>query len=212
MRLIKRYKNRRLYDTETKQMVTISDLSEAVKNDEEFQVIDNVSGKDITGEILTTILKSEVSSWKDLTESGKLIRELISKKGTDAANALRKGFLASMGLISLDRKRAEEIVDELIKKGELAGSKRKETIKSMMDKADSQSKKVYEQSKEVFDKAGEESRRIMSKAQEQINAGLERLRRENKDEIAELNSKISSLESAIKRMEDKLDNTFNKNP
>ena len=80
------------------------------KKGNEFQVIDNVTKKDITGEILTTILKSEVKSWKDLKDSGKLIRELISKKGAGAAEVFRKTAMASIGAISLDRNRAEEII------------------------------------------------------------------------------------------------------
>jgi polyhydroxyalkanoate synthesis repressor PhaR len=207
MRLIKRYKNRRLYDTETKKMVTIEDLSAMVKADEEFKVMDNVSRRDITGEILTTILRSEVKSWKDLKDSGKLIKELISKKGAGAASLLRKTALAGLGVISLDRKRAEEIIDELINKGELTSSKRGEALKNLLGRADAHSKKFVSESRKVLDRAGGESRRLFNVAQEQINAGLEKLRSENKREIEELSRKVDSLEAALKRIEEKLNSS-----
>ncbi len=204
MRLIKRYKNRRLYDTVDKKVITLNDLSRMIKNGEEFEVIDNVNKKDITAEILTAILKTEVKSWKDLKGSGNLIRELIAKKGAGAAKIIRKTALASMGAVSLDKKRAEEIIDELIKKGEETGSKRGEDIKKLLVKADEQSKKLLEYSKKVLNKTGEESKKILSKAEKQISLGLERIRKENKEELQELREKISSLEETIKKLEEKL--------
>ncbi|MCP4631946.1 MAG: hypothetical protein GY855_03390 [candidate division Zixibacteria bacterium] len=204
MRIIKRYKNRRLYDTETKKMVTIDDLSVMVKEDTDFKVVDNVNKKDITGEILTTILKSEVKSWKDVKESRKLIRELITQKGAGAANFLKKTAMASIGAISIDRKRAEEIIDELIKKGEIASSRRGEEVKKLIGKADGHSKKLVDQSKKVIEKAGDESKRIYSKVQDQITISIEKFGKENRNEIAKINEKISSLEETLKRIDEKL--------
>ena len=48
VRIIKRYQNRKLYDTHQSCYVTLDDISQIVRNGNEIQVIDNKTGKDIT--------------------------------------------------------------------------------------------------------------------------------------------------------------------
>jgi len=47
-RVIKRYKNRRLYDTSEKKTIKLKDVANLVKQDVSFKVIDNKTGKDVT--------------------------------------------------------------------------------------------------------------------------------------------------------------------
>ena len=54
--IIKKYANRRLYDTERSIYVTLDDLCEMVKEDRIFNVIEAKTEKDITRSILTQIL------------------------------------------------------------------------------------------------------------------------------------------------------------
>src|SRR6476620_8485635 len=54
--IIKKYANRRLYNTGTSTYVTLEDLSEMVKRGEEFSVQDARSGDDITHSVLTQII------------------------------------------------------------------------------------------------------------------------------------------------------------
>ena len=54
--VIKKYANRRLYNTGTSTYVTLEDLSEMVKRGEEFSVQDARSGDDITHSVLTQII------------------------------------------------------------------------------------------------------------------------------------------------------------
>ena len=54
--VIKKYANRRLYNTGTSTYVTLDDLAEMVKRDEEFVVQDAKSGDDITHSVLTQII------------------------------------------------------------------------------------------------------------------------------------------------------------
>jgi len=53
---IKKYANRRLYNTGTSTYVTLEDLATMVKNQEEFAVYDAKSGEDITRSVLTQII------------------------------------------------------------------------------------------------------------------------------------------------------------
>ena len=54
--IIKKYANRRLYNTGTSSYVTLEDLATMVKNDEQFTVQDAKSGEDITHSVLTQII------------------------------------------------------------------------------------------------------------------------------------------------------------
>lgn len=58
-RLIKRYENRKLYDTEASAYVSLADIAALVRRGETVEVVDNVSGKDLTAQILTQIILEE---------------------------------------------------------------------------------------------------------------------------------------------------------
>ena len=59
LRLIKKYPNRRLYDTKTSSYITLVDVKELVLKTEEFQVVDAKSGDDLTRAILLQIILDE---------------------------------------------------------------------------------------------------------------------------------------------------------
>lgn len=58
-RLIKKYPNRRLYDTQTSSYITLADVKDLVLKQEEFQVVDAKSGEDLTRSILLQIIIEE---------------------------------------------------------------------------------------------------------------------------------------------------------
>ncbi len=59
VRLIKKYPNRRLYDTRTSTYITLVDVKELVLKHEEFQVVDAKTGEDLTRNILLQIILEE---------------------------------------------------------------------------------------------------------------------------------------------------------
>ncbi|MBV6273836.1 polyhydroxyalkanoate synthesis repressor PhaR [Alcaligenaceae bacterium CGII-47] len=60
-RLIKKYPNRRLYDTQTSAYITLVDVKQLVLGDEAFRVVDAKSGEDLTRSILLQIILEEES-------------------------------------------------------------------------------------------------------------------------------------------------------
>ena len=60
-RLIKKYPNRRLYDTQTSVYITLADVKQLVLDNEAFQVIDAKSNEDLTRNILLQIILEEES-------------------------------------------------------------------------------------------------------------------------------------------------------
>lgn len=59
IRLIKKYPNRRLYDTQTSSYITLADVKELVLDHGTFQVVDAKTGEDLTRNILLQIILEE---------------------------------------------------------------------------------------------------------------------------------------------------------
>ena len=74
MRTIKKYPNRRLYDTEQSRYITLSDLQQLVMEGEEFQVVDANSGADLTRNILLQIISEQESGANPIFTSDILMR------------------------------------------------------------------------------------------------------------------------------------------
>jgi len=71
-RLIKKYPNRRLYDTRTSSYITLTDVKQLVLANEDFTVIDAKSEEDLTRSILLQIILEEESNGSPMFSSGAL--------------------------------------------------------------------------------------------------------------------------------------------
>ncbi|CDN49955.1 polyhydroxyalkanoate synthesis repressor PhaR [Neorhizobium galegae] len=79
--IIKKYANRRLYNTGTSTYVTLEDLAKMVKKGEEFTVQDAKSGDDITHSVLTQIIFEQESKTGNTLLPISFLRQLISYYG-----------------------------------------------------------------------------------------------------------------------------------
>jgi polyhydroxyalkanoate synthesis repressor PhaR len=71
-RLIKKYPNRRLYDTQTSTYITLVDVKQLVLEQQDFQVVDAKSNEDLTRAILLQIILEEESAGMPMFSSGML--------------------------------------------------------------------------------------------------------------------------------------------
>ena len=91
--VIKKYANRRLYNTATSAYVTLDDLSLMVKEGSEFQVFDAKTGEDITRSVLTQIIFEEENKGGAQTLLPvNFLRQLIRFYG-DSMQGLVPGYL-----------------------------------------------------------------------------------------------------------------------
>ncbi len=81
VRLIKKYPNRRLYDTKTSSYITLADVKQMVVKQEDFQVIDAKSGDDLTRQILLQIILEEESGGVPMFSSD-LLSQMIRSYGS----------------------------------------------------------------------------------------------------------------------------------
>ena len=89
--VIKKYANRRLYNTKTSTYVTLDDLCEMVKEGTEFEVRDARSGEDITRSVLTQIIFEEEGKGQNLLPI-RFLRQLIRMYG-NSLQAFVPGYL-----------------------------------------------------------------------------------------------------------------------
>ena len=91
VRLIKKYPNRRLYDTKTSSYITLADVKQMVLKQEEFQVVDAKSGDDLTRQILLQIILEEESGGAPMFSSD-LLSQMIRSYG-NAMQGIMGGYL-----------------------------------------------------------------------------------------------------------------------
>jgi polyhydroxyalkanoate synthesis repressor PhaR len=103
-KIIKRYQNRKLYDTQQSCYVTLDDIAKMIRTNEEVMVIDNKTKNDITSATLTQIIfeaEKKASTYAPLFT----LREIIQN-----ANGSISSYLAKLGAIPHDYVRNEAAV------------------------------------------------------------------------------------------------------
>lgn len=96
VKIIKRYQNRKLYDTQQSCYVTLDDIAKMIRASEEVMVIDNKSKNDITAATLTQIIfeaEKKASQYAPLFT----LREIIQN-----ANGSISSYLAKLGAFPQD--------------------------------------------------------------------------------------------------------------
>jgi len=105
---IKKYANRRLYNTATSSYVTLDHLADMVKRGQEFNVYDAKTGEDITRSVLTQIIFEEEGKGGQQLLPIQFLRQLIRFYG-DSMQALVPGYLnLSMDSFSRNHERIRE--------------------------------------------------------------------------------------------------------
>lgn len=93
--IIKKYANRRLYNTRSSSYITLDDLARMTREGIDFKVLDAKSGTDITHQILTQIIMEEESSGEQMLPIG-FLRQLISMYGHSMQALMPQYLEASM--------------------------------------------------------------------------------------------------------------------
>lgn len=105
--IIKKYANRRLYNTDTSSYITLDDLAKMVRENVDFQVLDAKSGDDITHTILTQIIVEEESSGTHMLPVS-FLRDLISMYGNSMQAMMPSYLEASMANFRKNREQLQQ--------------------------------------------------------------------------------------------------------
>jgi polyhydroxyalkanoate synthesis repressor PhaR len=118
MRLIKRYPNRKLYDTERKEYITLERIADLIREGEDFHVVDNANGEDLTAVTLTQIIFDQ-----EKKKSGFLPRSVLSdliQAGGSRLNAIQRSLLSQMGFLRQVDEEIRQRFELLVSQGEIA--------------------------------------------------------------------------------------------
>jgi len=99
---IKKYANRRLYNTESSSYITLEHLAEMVRQKREFKVVDAKSGDDITHAVLTQIIMDEEARGATMLPVN-FLRQLIGLYGNSMQAAVPQYLEASLEAFQRNR-------------------------------------------------------------------------------------------------------------
>jgi len=117
--IIKKYANRRLYNTRSSSYITLDDLARMTREGIDFQVLDAKSGKDITHSILTQIIMEEEANGEQMLPVS-FLRQLISMYG-DSMQSLMPHYLeASMQNFRANQAKLQEAFEQSLGDNPLA--------------------------------------------------------------------------------------------
>lgn len=116
MPVIKRYANRKLYDTESRRYVTLEDLAEFIRSGEDVRVVDHVSGEDLTSVTLLQVIFEEEKKIGGLLPQVFLTR--LIRAGGEKFSALR-GRLAAIDPLKVVDEEIRRRIGELVAQGRI---------------------------------------------------------------------------------------------
>lgn len=105
--IIKKYANRRLYNTGTSTYVTLEDLAEMVKGEEDFVVFDAKSGEEITRSVLTQIIFEQENKGTNLLPIA-FLRQLIRFYGDSMQNLVPSYLEFSIDSLTREQQKLRE--------------------------------------------------------------------------------------------------------
>ncbi len=129
-RIIKRYSNRKLYDTKASHYVSLEDIIRLVRADEDVQVMDSRTGEDLTSVILAQAMAEEEKS-KGSVFSQDTLKELIKRGGESLDDILRTSRLIRKGAVQMAEESANKYYQKLIEYGEIGEEEAQSLLKQL---------------------------------------------------------------------------------
>ncbi len=179
MRLIKRYPNRKYYDTEDKRYVSLNDIASLVRGGEDVEVIENSSGQDISTLILSQILREQERRGSFLPRP--LLTSLV-RRGSGGVKQLRRSFRGSLQALQILEDDVQDHIDKLAEQGEISLAEAQDLREELLARA-RQSHAALET--RILD----EIEASLTRLSIPTNSDLERI----KSQLEEIEAKVGSL-------------------
>jgi len=188
--IIKKYANRRLYNTQTSSYITLDFLADMTRHDQDFVVVDAKTGEDITHNVLTQIIVDEESSGKQMLPV-KFLRQLISMYGNSMQSLMPSYLEASMDNFRKNQKQFQEAVE---------GALNKNPLGQMAVKNQKQFQEALENALKASPLAG-----VFEKALSLGHNGDADAEDEAQEEVSEKDAEIMALKQQLADIQSKID-------
>jgi polyhydroxyalkanoate synthesis repressor PhaR len=130
-KVIKRYTNRKLYDTVESRYVTLEEIAEMVKAGAEVKIVDNRTKEDLTSVTLAQIIFEEEKKTSKM--SLRTLRDLIRHGGERAQQFVEETQADLRDKVEGFRHVAEQRVQTLITKGQATGDRAKDLVSASQE-------------------------------------------------------------------------------
>jgi len=181
-RKIKKYANRKLYDTTDKKYVSLDRLSDLIKAGEEVTIEDNETGEDITAGVVSQLLAREKKDGETDLPVGMLMQLLRKGRGTVAGYAKKYAGLWQ-GAVTMAEDEIDKLVSILVKDKEISESEGFRLKREMMAYADGFKKWVGD------------------KVDQRVNEVMGVMNLATKDQVVRLTEQIEALTETVERLE-----------
>ena len=141
-KIIKRYTNRKLYDTVESRYVTLDEIAEMVKAGADVKIVDNRTKEDLTSVTLAQIIFEEEK--KTSRMSLKTLRDLIRHGGERAAQVVEEAQAEFRGKVEAVRAAAEQRVQSILTRGQMTSDRAKELVNTSQETFTAFQRKVDE--------------------------------------------------------------------
>jgi len=195
-RIIKRYANRKLYDTEHSRYVTLDQISEMIRAGDDVKIVDNKSKEDLTTVTLAQIIFEEEKKQRSFLPLAAM-RNIIQSGGQWFAEAQRRVQSILPGKRHADGEHDDlpPADEDIAPSGDAAADEaaaKRRSLAVLREWVDQSKHRLDEWQRQVDDKI----RGALEGIQHSINpwAGVQKDVRTLADRIAELESKLSELE------------------
>ena len=127
--IIKKYANRRLYNTQSSKYITLDFLADLTRKEIDFKVLDAKTNADITHSVLTQIIMEEENSGQQMLPTN-FLKQLIAMYGNSMQGMLPQFLESSMDNFRKNQKQVQEAIEAAVTAGPF-GSIAKQNIEFM---------------------------------------------------------------------------------
>jgi polyhydroxyalkanoate synthesis repressor PhaR len=184
MHLIKKYANRKLYDTFNKRYLTMDRLAELIKAGKEVKIIDNETGDDLTSAIVSQLLAREETDTDKSVPSRVLIQMLRKGRGTLFGYG-KKYVSLWQSALTMSKDEIEKLVNSLIKDHEISESEGNNL------------------KKEIIGFANNLKSWITDNIDQRVTEALDMMNLSTKAQVNDLSRRVEKLTKMVKDMEKK---------
>jgi len=136
MHKVKKYANRKMYDTTDKKYISMDNLAKLIKSGKEVCIIDNKTGEDLTTSIVSQLIARDKSS-QDKVVSSKVLMDLLRKGGDTLSDYAKKYVSLWQGALTMAEDEVDKLVTLLVKDKELSRSEGRNLKKEIVGYTDS---------------------------------------------------------------------------
>ncbi len=185
MHLVKKYANRKLYDTQEKRYITMNELAGLIKDGEEIQIVDNETGSDLTAQVVSQLLAREKND-KDRAVPTSVLMQMLRKGRGTLFGYGRKYVSLWQSALLMSRDEIEKLIHNLVTEKEISESEGRNLKKEMVGFTSSLRKW------------------LMDNIDQRVNEVLSMMNLASKEQVSALTKQVETLSEKVQRLEEKI--------